>query len=68
MELNQIQQYAGGRAVDADRTTDALRARYEALRARAADSEEAAAARRHAGLARVDVAVAHAAVDHLHLG
>lgn len=45
MELNQIQQYAGGRAVDADRTTDALRARYEALRARAADSEEAAAAR-----------------------
>lgn len=45
MELGQIQQYTGGRAVDSELTTDALRARYAALRARAADSEEAAAAR-----------------------
>ncbi|MBP1985884.1 hypothetical protein [Halolamina salifodinae] len=43
MELSQIQQYAGGRAADTDLTTDALRTRYAALRARAADSEEAAA-------------------------
>lgn len=45
MELSQIQQYTGGRAVDSERTTDALRARYEALRTRAAESDEAAAAR-----------------------
>ncbi len=45
MELSQIQQYAGGRAVDADLTTEQLRARFAALRARAAESEEAAAAR-----------------------
>jgi len=45
MELSQIQQYAGGRTVDAELATEQLRARYAALRARAADSEEAAAAR-----------------------
>ena len=45
MELSQIQQYAGGRTVDADVATEQLRARFAALRARAAESEEAAAAR-----------------------
>lgn len=43
MELSQIQQYTDGRSVDTEPTTDSLRARYAALRALAADSEEAAA-------------------------
>lgn len=45
MELPKIQQYAGGRTVDADIAAEQLRARYAALRARAAESEEAAVAR-----------------------
>jgi hypothetical protein len=47
MEFNtdNIQQYAGDRGFDADTATEQLRRRYAALRTRAAESEEAAAAR-----------------------
>jgi hypothetical protein len=47
MEFNSdsIQQYAGDRGFDADAATEQLRRRDAALRTRAAESEEAAAAR-----------------------
>ncbi|MFW5940097.1 MAG: hypothetical protein ACOCQU_06585 [Halolamina sp.] len=45
MELSQIHQYTSGRGVPSDVAAEELRNRYAALRARAAESEEAAAAR-----------------------
>ena len=45
MELTTVQQYAGDRSANVDAATESLRRRYAMLRARAAESEEAAAAR-----------------------
>lgn len=45
MEFSQIKQFTGEKTADDEPTTDSLRARYETLRTRAAESDEAAAAR-----------------------
>jgi hypothetical protein len=55
MELSNVQQYAGDRGVDSEMAVDELRRRYAALRARAADSEEAAAARHRLAERTIDL-------------
>jgi|AntRauTorcE11898_2_1112593.scaffolds.fasta_scaffold05265_2 hypothetical protein len=45
MEFSQIKRYTGEKTTGDEPTTESLRTRYEALRTRAAESDEAAAAR-----------------------